>query len=222
MFLYVAVNRDSTSENESLSELSATAETRIVDPDVEFVVPARQSVIDDPQEEHVDSLALGPSRSTELPDGALVVSPPPPDVLREAEAALSGVKDIILSGPSGQLRLESEPVDPNWAPQMESTIWSVASVAGEIRDVECRTTYCRAVLSPLESESVQGIPNDREVTSYQRVLQDAFNAIIRSSNGRLTGFSISRPPPFNEQQSDAEIVVTLSGRPIENSGSVPP
>jgi hypothetical protein len=47
-------------------------------------------------------------------------------------------------------RSAAEPVDPDWAPQMEATldslIRSMGSPVGDVKEVECRTTKCRAVV----------------------------------------------------------------------------
>jgi hypothetical protein len=113
-------------------------------------------------------------------------------------------RDSEASSLPGDARLEAEPVDADWAPQMESVMWSTISTVGEILEVECRTTICRALVVPSDSESA--------AVNQNRVLGDSFRSIIASSDGRLDGVRLGF---FGTADGRSGITIELSGPPLE-------
>jgi hypothetical protein len=107
-----------------------------------------------------------------------------------------------LSLPTGDERLENEPVDAEWALGMESLMWSTISTIGEVLEVECRTTICRTAV----------VQSDSEWTiSQDRVLGDSFQSIIGSSDGRLDRVRLGF---FGTADGRSGITIELSGPPL--------
>jgi hypothetical protein len=150
----------------------------------------------------------------QMPDGQIV------------EASASGFNDFspdqILSfdpiepprykDPIRDGRLGSEPEDLEWAPQMESTLWSVASAVGAITNVECRTTFCLVTL--IYGDDVKNMDLETR-RSYIRGQLDYLGTMLRAlidANDRLefSDFSTVGAP-----HEDFKMEFYLYGPPLQ-------
>ena len=96
--------------------------------------------------------------------------------------------------------LESEPVDPAWAPQVEAMIWSLVGAIGVVEEVECRTNICRTIFTP--SEAIVELNAEERKQNWKVSLSEYFRPVINGSGGRLvsvgsisswSGFPDDRP-----------------------------
>jgi hypothetical protein len=151
-----------------------------------------------------------------LPDGSMVstsmsgdIELPPGGVLDLEPIPQPAYRDPLRDG-----RIDTEPVDRDWATQMESTLWSVASAVGEIRDVECRTTFCLATL--VHGDDVKAMELEARRPYLQgraRFVEETMRYVIRNSNGRLEYFGFST---IGAPHEDYEMQFYLYGPPIES------
>jgi hypothetical protein len=119
----------------------------------------------------------------------------------------------VVSSPNSivDALLESEPVDPDWAPRMESLMWSIVSTIGEVLELKCRTSACVAAVVPSSSDPREHFQN--------RVLNDTFQSIIGSSGGRLQGVRIGF---FGVPDGRSGFTISLFGPPLESVEIDPP
>lgn len=108
-------------------------------------------------------------------------------------------------------RIENEPVDTRWAPQMESVLWSTTSTIGEVLEVKCRTTICRAVVVPSASESW--------ALGQNRILNDSFQSIIGNSDGRLDRVRVGI---FGAADGRPGMTIDVLGPPLETAATDSP
>jgi hypothetical protein len=87
-------------------------------------------------------------------------------------------------------RFETEPVDADWAPRMEATIFFAVSATvddpGLVKEVQCRATVCRAVVD--YGKTLRLLDRASRRQHFERasaLLVDSFKPLISEPDGRL-------------------------------------
>ena len=109
------------------------------------------------------------------------VAAPPEEAIACVQASPPPYTDPLRDG-----RLESEPVDPGWAMQTESMLWNIAGGLGEVKSLQCRTTFCMVTFNyNLALRDMD--PATRRIQAIDKVkmLDETMRGLIASSGGRL-------------------------------------
>jgi hypothetical protein len=123
-----------------------------------------------------------------MPDGRIVDAP----ISGIVKPLPGAIIDFVqfppppYSDPMRDGRLESEPVDQRWASRMEPTLWSLASTVGEVKSVQCHTTFCMVTLEHSIAVRTMDLETRRSyIGNKVRYLDEMMRSVTASSNGRL-------------------------------------
>lgn len=120
------------------------------------------------------------------------------------------VAAIVNDHPMRDGRFESEPIDPQWAPEMQAALRNVvAEIAGdmmEVEQVQCRTSVCRAVLG--HTSAYLSMDDEQRRVWFRQASQrfsDAVSPLVEGSDGRLNSIGIAGTTSRNPDQPSSTI-----------------